>query len=59
MKSITELINKAIRERKYIDCLKIAKVIPIHRGDLNVTVIIIDQYLHYQHFIKYLKKSSK
>ena len=42
----------------YPDCLKLARVIPIHKKDQNLKLITIDQSLSCQISIKYLKNCS-
>jgi hypothetical protein len=53
---ITKLINLAIKNKVYPNCLKISKIIPIFKMVTKKIVIITDQFPYYHALTKFSKK---
>ena len=53
---LVTLFNSCLENGIFPEALKLARVIPLHKGDQNATLTIIDLYLSYLNSENFLKK---
>ena len=53
---LCHIINLSLRSGIFPDCLKLARVIRIPKGGIQLMLATTDQYRYYRFLVKYLKK---